>query len=100
MVERAQADPLVGIAQASESIVVISEEVGVDGADSDALGLCEPPELAVIGDGVPGDVKSDARAASGQAVHQSRVRDPLVGIPGGAGPRIDVEPCTRVAVPP
>jgi hypothetical protein len=100
VVERAQADPLVWIAQASESIVVISEEVGVDGADSDALGLCELPELAVIGDGVPGDVKSDARAASSQAVHESRVRDPLLDVPGGAGPWIDVESRPRVAVSP
>src|SRR5205823_4850737 len=90
----------VGMAEASEPVGVVAEQVGVDRADPDSLRLGVAAEPCVVVHGVPWDVQRQTRAAAGQTVHERRVVDPLAHVARGARPRVDVETRAGVAVAP
>ena len=98
--ERLRANALVGMAEASQPVVVIAEEVGVDRADPDALLLGVASQRAPVVDPVPGDVKRDGRTAAGESVHERRIIDPLPDGARGTRPGVDVEARPGVAVAP
>src|SRR5581483_8314022 len=100
MVQRACADRRVGVAQAAEAVLVVAEEIRVDRPDADTLLLGEASQLPVVVDGVPRDVESDTWTASGEAVDERGVGDPLVHRTSGPRPRVDVKARPRIAVAP
>ncbi len=67
--QRLLAHPRVGVADAAEPVVVILEDVGVDGADFDAVALGVRREGRVVVNLVPRDVHRHARGDAGVLVH-------------------------------
>ena len=100
MPDRGGAHAGVRVAQAAEPIGIVAEQVRIDRADPNPLPLGEGEELAVVVDGVPGNVQGDARAAARQPVDECGIGDALVDVTRGARPGVDVEPRAGVAVPP
>jgi hypothetical protein len=86
------AHPRVGVAHAAELVVVVLEDVGVDGADADALARGVRGEGGVVVGLVPGDVHGHARGDSGVRVHLRGVAGLLVGGARHAGLAEHLEP--------
>ena len=86
VVERLRADARVRVAEAAEPVVVVAEEVRVDGADPDALRPARAAERRPVVDAVPRDVDRDVGQQPGQPVDERGVVDPLPDGAGGARP--------------
>src|SRR5262249_61014684 len=84
VLDRPTAYPRVRIADAAEAVVVVLEQRGAHGADSDAPVLGKAPQLAPVVDPLPQDVDGPARAAPRPLVDQRALRHPL---PAGPAPR-------------
>ena len=67
--KKALAHLRVGVAHAAEPVVVVLEDVGVDRADPDAVGLGVRGQRRVVVDLVPGDVHRHDRRDAGVLVH-------------------------------
>ena len=100
VLERLRAHGGVGVAEAAEPVVVVAEQVRVDGADADAEPLGVAAQLGPVVDAVPRHVDRDARADAGQLVDERRVGELLPDVPRRTRPRVDVEARARVAVAP
>src|SRR5262249_23538231 len=88
------------VADASEPVRVVAEEVRVDRADPDPALPRVVAERAPVVHPVPRNVKRDARAAAGDAMDERGVVDPVPDRSRRARPRVDVEARAGVAVAP
>ena len=95
--DRLGADPFVGVAQGPQLVVLVLEDVGVDGPDGDALVLGVAAQGVVVVRPVPRDVQGDARRDAGEAVDLGDVVDLLVGVAGHARGGEDPETSAGVA---
>ena len=87
----------VGVGDAAEPVVVVLEDVGVDGADGDAQVSGVGGQGGVVVHLVPGDVQGDGGGDAGVAVHLGGVGDLLPGVAGHPGLREHLEPGSGVA---
>ncbi len=100
VVQRLAAHRRVRVADAAQPVVVLLEHVRVDRPDLDPPLPGVRREVAVVGDRVPRDVQRHRRRHPGEAVHDRRVVDLLVGVARHALLREHLEPGARVAVRP
>jgi hypothetical protein len=100
VLERLPPDARVGVAEAAEPVLVVLEQVRVDGAEADALLLGEAADVGPVVGAVPRDVDRDARTGARQPVDERRVGHLLVHRAGGSWPREDPEARARVGVAP
>ena len=96
-VDRLASDGLVGVGQGAELVVVILEDVRVDGAQGDALRARVRGQVTEVVDHIPGDVQGHPRGDPGEVVNLCRVVDLFVGVARGAGAREDLEAGPGVA---
>ena len=66
------------MAEAAESICVVTEEVRVDGSDPDPVAFGVGAQAVPIVDAVPRDVDGDAGTATGEFLDERCVGEPLV----------------------
>src|SRR5207249_5551707 len=90
----------VWVAQASESIRIVAERIGVDRAYADPAVSCVLAQEVPVVDPVPRDMERDTWAAAGQLMHERCVVDPLPYGACSARPGIHVEARAGVSVTP
>src|SRR5207247_3198416 len=100
VVERLRANTVVRVAQASEPVRVVAEEIRIDRPDPEASVGRIVAERRPVVDPIPGNVQRDRRAATGQAVDECGIVDPLPDGAGGARPWEDVKARARVSIAP
>ena len=88
------------MADAAQSVRLVLEEIGVDGADTDAERLGVGLQFRPVIDRVPGNVKGDRRADAGKAVHHGGIGQLLAHVAGGSGPSKNGEAGAAIAVSP
>ena len=98
--ERLAPDARVGVRDRAELVVVVLEEVRVDGADVQAVALGAGAQLGVVSDRVPGEVERDAGCGAGQTVDLGGVLELLKDVARPARLGKDAEARARVAVAP
>jgi hypothetical protein len=100
------AHPWVGVADAAQLVVVVLEDVGVDGADTDPEVAGVPGQRSVVIDLVPGNVHRHAGGDAGEPVNLGRVfgllprgtrhsrlaeyLEPCSAVPEGPGRQLDL----------
>ena len=91
------ADALVAVAEGSELVVVVLEDVGVDRPDGYAVvgGVCS--KVGEVIHAVPGDMEGDARRDTGVGVYLSGVFQLFIGGARYAAGGEHFKPCARVS---